>query len=96
MSGEYQPVPVAAAKEIADNFGKGIVVILAVDQAHGLVHTTTYGSSEADKTVAALLGNHMAAQVSDLAQAKTFEDLPPHLRPNGCCGHRAACPNKKP
>lgn len=95
MNDEYVPVPVAAAKEIADNFGKAVVVIIAWDREHSLIHTTTYGETDLEKKSAAMLGDIFATQVSDISKARTFEDLPPSLRPASCCGHRAACPNKE-
>ena len=50
---EYKPIPVLAAKKLAERYDKSIVIVLAWDPAHGLMHTTTYGVSEQDKDWAA-------------------------------------------
>lgn len=57
MSSPYEPVPVTAARAIATQFSKSQVIIIAWDQAHALVHTTTYGVSAEDKAHAARAGD---------------------------------------
>lgn len=65
---EYKPVPVEAARQIAHQFDKSTVVILAYDPVHELTHTATYGKSAADKDAAASL-------VGDISQRQTHEDF---------------------
>ena len=60
---EYVPVPVAAAREVAERYAKSVVVITSFDRAHATVHTTTYGVEPADKIAAANLGDKIAQQV---------------------------------
>lgn len=60
---EYVPVPVHAAKSLAETFRKSIVVILSLDRDHDLVNTTTYGKSARDKLVAAQWGETCAAAI---------------------------------
>ena len=50
---EYKPIPVSEAQRIADQYEKPIVIILAFDRAHGLLHTTTFGQDAQDKDWAA-------------------------------------------
>lgn len=73
---EYAPVPVEAAKSIATEYGKSIVIVLAWDQEHGALHTTTYGVSEKDKVHAAH-GGEIASEAlgCDLSKAQVFEDF---------------------
>ncbi len=49
----YIPVPVEAAKDIAERFQKSIVIIFAHDPVHGQIHTTTFGVSAQEKLWAA-------------------------------------------
>ncbi len=73
---EYQPVPVDAARQIGQHFGKGIVVILAVDDAHALIHCTTWGETAEQKHSAAQLGDQISVFVGmDLSRRSTFEDF---------------------
>lgn len=61
---------------VAGTCQKDVVVIVSYDHASGLVHTTTYGRSAADKVTAAQLGEMLArATGADLSRAKTFEDF---------------------
>lgn len=76
MSGEYIPVPVDAAKRIAVDFQKDVVVIIAVDAAHNETHCTTYAPHPANKTFAADLGEKlMAGTGHELAAGRFFEDF---------------------
>jgi hypothetical protein len=52
----YQPVHVTEARGIAERYQKRVVVITAWDEAHGRLHTTTYGVTAQDKLWAAELG----------------------------------------
>lgn len=73
---EYVPVPVEAAREIAQKFAKDIVVIVATDRAHDQIHTTTYGRSQFDKIHAAELGPVLATAAGGFVPAaKMFEDF---------------------
>lgn len=73
---EYKPVEVEAAKFIARQYDKAVVVILAWDRVHNRIHSTTYGQEEADKLAAARLGMQLAAAAGgDIASqdAQTHE-----------------------
>jgi hypothetical protein len=73
---DYKQVPVALAKAIADQFDKKAVVILAWDERHGLLHTTTYGDAAAYKVFAAAMGERLAtAAGADLSAKESFEDF---------------------
>lgn len=73
---EYFPVPVSSARDIANAFGKQIVVIVAVDRVHGQVHTTTYGKEAFDKIAAAELGQVLAEAAGGFTPAAhCFEDF---------------------
>jgi hypothetical protein len=72
---EYRPVPVEAAKRIADEFRKVAVVILAFDAEHDLVHTTTYGATPLAKDQAAKIGDALPQMLgADVMQSKWYED----------------------
>lgn len=43
MNGNYKEVPISAAEEIAKEFNKQEIIILAVDRQFNKVHITTYG-----------------------------------------------------
>lgn len=49
----YVPVPVQAAREIAEKYGKSIVIIFCHDLVHGMMHTTTYGTDPQNRAWAA-------------------------------------------
>lgn len=73
---DYQPVSVAAARQIAESFAKNWVVILAGDEAHDKLHTVTYGRSPAEKMAAAAIGEFLATALGfDLKQSRFFEDF---------------------
>jgi len=71
----YVEVPVSAAREIAQQFAKDIVIINAWDAVRAAMHTTTYGVTAADKGLAAH-GGQLAAQAlgADLSRMKIFSD----------------------
>lgn len=76
MTKQYTPVPVAAAKEIAEKFSKAIVIINTWDTEHGLLHTTTYGVSEVQKHQAAKGGDIAAKALgADMPRANFYEDF---------------------
>ena len=73
---EYAPVPVTAAKHIAETYAKSIVIICAWDDPHQLLHTTIYGVSPADKVNAAHGGETAARALSmDLDRQHKYEDF---------------------
>ncbi len=75
MEETYRPVPVAAAKTIAEQYGKSIVIIFAHDPVHGLMHTTTYGTDPQNKAWAAQGGEIATKALGGLREAGTdFED----------------------
>lgn len=75
-SEEYKPVPVWCARDISRNFDKGVVVIISIDEAHNLVHTTAYGQSAEQKLTADILGESLTTALGcDLAQKRPFEDF---------------------
>lgn len=76
MASEYKPIPVAVAKEIADKFGKSIVVILAFDREWERTHTTTYGVTSFEKENAAAVGEIATQAIGcDLGRKQVFEDF---------------------
>ena len=73
---KHIPVPVIAAKEIAEKYRKTIVVICSYDPISNLVHTTTYGIPGVEKTIAADWGVIAAKALGcDLSQQKIYEDF---------------------
>jgi hypothetical protein len=50
---DYKPVPVEAAREIAEKYDKSIVIIFSHDPVHALMHTTTYGTNPQNKELKA-------------------------------------------
>lgn len=73
---EYQQVPVEAAKQIAVNYGRDIVIICCWSHEHKLLHTTTYGVAPADKVSAANGGEICAkALASDLTKKTDYQDF---------------------
>jgi hypothetical protein len=71
----YQPIPVAAAKELADRYAKDLVLVAAGDHAFGKLHFTTWGRAAADKATAAGLADELARVVADFAGRAPFEDF---------------------
>lgn len=49
MNSPYLPVPVLAAKLIAEQCSKDAVLVIALDRQHGCWHHTTYGVTAKDK-----------------------------------------------
>jgi hypothetical protein len=73
---DYKPVPVEAAKQIAEHYDKDMVVILSYDSVHEMTHTTTYGKTAFDKENAAAAGEICAKAIgSDLSRKQIFEDF---------------------
>jgi hypothetical protein len=70
------PFPVKVARQIADLYGKDIVIIFGANHATGMTHTATYGRSPQDKITAAELGPIVAkACGTDVSQSTSFEDF---------------------
>ncbi len=71
----YKPVPVEAAQSIAEKYDKAIVIVCSHDPIHGLLHTTTYGTSPHNKAMAAQGGEIAARALGGLTDlAINFED----------------------
>lgn len=72
---EYKPIPVEAAKQIAETYKKNMVVIMAYDNVHEQIHTTTYGVSPEDKNLAAVWGELFTAITgADVVKSTWYED----------------------
>jgi len=72
----YVPVPVEAARQIGQQCHKDIVVVISIDDAHQLTHTTTWGRSVDHKQLAAALGDHLTkAAGGDLRERIRFADF---------------------
>lgn len=72
---EYQPIPVAAARQICEAHGKSIAVIIAYDPVHECTHTTTYGVAAVEKENAAAMGELCTQAIGgDLSRKQVFED----------------------
>ncbi len=71
----YEPVPVEAARAVAEKYGKSIVIIFAHDPVHGLLHTTTYGDNPQNKAWAAKGGEIASKALGGVLDESThFED----------------------
>jgi len=72
---DYKPVPVEAAKAIAEQYDKSIVIVFAHDPVYGQIHTTTYGSDPQNKAWAAQGGEIATKALGGLTELATdFED----------------------
>jgi len=71
----YKPVPVDAAKHVADTHDKDIVIIVSVDDAHNQTHFTTYGRAAEDKPRAARIGEMIAEATGHGGTARYNEDF---------------------
>ena len=59
-----KPIPISAAKDIAEKFGYDQVVIIARKVGNdGMEHVTTYGRDKANCQVAADIGNFLKFKV---------------------------------
>jgi len=71
----YKPIPVSEAKRLSFDYDKSIVMIIAYDGEHTMMHTTTYGTEARSKQVAASLGEIFAYVAgADPANSTHFED----------------------
>lgn len=57
----YRPIPISAARDIAEEYGKQQVIIVTWDAVHGLTHVTTYGDTVEACVQAAEGGNRVKA-----------------------------------
>jgi hypothetical protein len=73
MPEDYKPVPVDAARRIANLYEKDLALIVTWDRTHNLTHVTTYGRTVELKEVAASAGERIAKMLG-LDPGK----LPPH------------------
>ncbi len=74
MADEYVFVPVAAARAIAEQYNKSIVIVYAWDAIYGLLHTTTYGTDEQNRAWAASAGEIGIKALGCLPEHHMFED----------------------
>lgn len=73
---EYKPIPVSAAADLARQYDKQMVVVIAYDMVHMQVQTTTFGSEEKYQEFAKVLGEVFTNLAGgDVLKAKVFEDL---------------------
>lgn len=72
----YQEVPVGVAATIGRQFGKSQVVIIAIDDAHQMIHFTGWGDTMEDKRQAAAM-THSIHQLISAGQPKTvYSEVP--------------------
>ena len=55
----YKPIPISAAKLIADRYEKDQVIVIAWDYKYGKTHVTTFGKTVDDCSQAAIAGNRI-------------------------------------
>ncbi len=58
---KYKPIPISAAKAIAETYHKQQVIVVTWDAAHGKTHVTTYGDTAEACRQAALGGDKVKA-----------------------------------
>lgn len=76
QASDCTPIPVAAAKSIADEYAKSLVAILGYDPGDGRVYYATYGASAVGKDLAAAMGEIAVTAVGGVLDFKqTFEDF---------------------
>lgn len=72
----YVPIPVEVARQIGQQFKRQVVVIVAWEQAGGMLHVTTWGELATHKAWAARLGSILADSAgSDIAKMTSYEDF---------------------
>lgn len=72
----YLTIPVTVARQIARDFDKQIVIIVAWNHEHKLLHTVTYGTQPNDKISAANGGDIVTKALGmDLSRSKPNEDF---------------------
>lgn len=76
QSEEYKPVPVEAARAVAEAYEKHIVVILAYDYKHKLIHRTSYGTTDNARIAGARWADVLAARAgADLQESVCYQDF---------------------
>ena len=70
-----RPIPISAAKQIAENYGYHQVVIIAraIGEGGG-EHCTTYGVNKEHCSVAARIGDYLKYKVMQWAQVKALNE----------------------
>lgn len=59
-----KPIPISAAKHIAEKYGYDQVIVIARKVGdHGGEHVTTYGKDKANCSVAARIGNYLKYEI---------------------------------
>ena len=71
---DYVPVPVEAAKQIAVQFQKQMVVIIATDNVHQQTNYTSYGVSPEEKVEAAVTAEFLSKQMGNVPEANKFSE----------------------
>ena len=85
MSREYKPVPVSEAAAISEKYGKEMVIILAWDMENVQLHTTTFGTDQKYKDLAAAIGDGMPELMNaDPSQKVVFQDFRKKCHVEGC------------
>ena len=75
-----KPIPVKAAADIAREYDKRVVCVIALG-ADNRIYTATYGVEPDDKITAAALGEMFTLRAGgDLSRVDMFEDLPEYLK----------------
>jgi|AGTN01.2.fsa_nt_gi hypothetical protein len=69
------PVPVEAARAIAETYRKSAVVICAADRVDRTLHFATYGVEAADKVWAAGVGDRMGEEMGRGMEVEMHEDF---------------------
>ena len=73
--GGMKPIPISAAKRIADSYGYNQVVIIArAVGENGGEHVTTYGTDKANCSVAARIGDFIKFKIMKWETPAPLED----------------------
>lgn len=72
---EYKVIPSEEAQRLSVIFDKEVVVIVAIDHHHDLLHVTTFGARPVSKLYAAKLGDEIGVFVSGSNIQEVFEDF---------------------
>jgi hypothetical protein len=70
-----KPIPVDAARQIADQYQKDIVLLVAWDQASSKTHVVTWGREPPQKTSAAAAGDMIRQMLRLEGAAEVYEDF---------------------
>ena len=69
-----KPIPVDAARQIADEYQKDVVLFLAWDEASDRTHIVTWGRRPSQKTTAAVAGDMIRGMLR-LGKTETYADF---------------------